>query len=401
MIYTIDGRRHAIQKGGGGTPQRFGVSGEDDIAGEDRYFDADQHAVSVSNATTIGLTADGTDYSSYVNIQESQSQLISYNKNNLDLAEIVAADDLATGPFIRISSRIDKGGGSYGTMFEIKRDTMFHIYNGSGRLSPRVSSMAGYRAVLRDTVTGALVDYTGSIGGGGTPIANVGSGYRPVKPASQEVKTLFPQGSLEIDSTSNTNGLTFSFENTDVKAFQALCATVKAETVALSALYATRSVALTDGQIRYIPVYLSKGQTLTGVKVFMKTAGSYTGDNNNRVGLYSYSGGVLTQVASSTNNANLWTATANTYNNIAFSSTYDAPAGMYYVALIYNNSSQSTAPAIAASAADYSNANQTDPGFTNSAKLHGFVSSQTDIPGTTVNMSTISSSSTAYYVALY
>lgn len=43
---------------------------------------------------------------------------------------------------------------------------------------------------------------------GGTPNANIGAGYRLLKSAGQEIKTLFDGLYLNIDSTTNTNGLT-------------------------------------------------------------------------------------------------------------------------------------------------------------------------------------------------
>lgn len=46
-------------------------------------------------------------------------------------------------------------------------------------------------------------------GGSGTDNANAGSGYRLVKPASQDIKTLFNGFAVLLDSSSNTNGITF------------------------------------------------------------------------------------------------------------------------------------------------------------------------------------------------
>lgn len=46
-------------------------------------------------------------------------------------------------------------------------------------------------------------------GGGGTNNTNVGSGFRLVVPSTQEIKTLFNGYAVKIDSSSNTDGLTF------------------------------------------------------------------------------------------------------------------------------------------------------------------------------------------------
>jgi hypothetical protein len=116
--------------------------------------------------------------------------------------------------------------------------------------------------------------------------------------------------------------------------------------------------------------WLEVGATITGVKFYQMTAGSYTADQTNQVGLYSYSGGTLTLVASSANNANLWTGTANTYITAAFSTPYVAAAGQYFVGFVYNSSAQTVAPAIR-TAGSLDNSNLQTMDFTNSAKLYG------------------------------
>jgi hypothetical protein len=63
---------------------------------------------------------------------------------------------------------------------------------------------------LGTDIDGNLILGTVSGGGsGGTDNANAGSGYRILMPATQEVKTLFNGYAIKIDSSSNTNGLTF------------------------------------------------------------------------------------------------------------------------------------------------------------------------------------------------
>lgn len=62
--------------------------------------------------------------------------------------------------------------------------------------------------------------------GGGTDNANVGSGFRVLKPSTQELKTLFGSNTILIDSSSNTNGLTFKADTSliatqyDISGFQ-------------------------------------------------------------------------------------------------------------------------------------------------------------------------------------
>ena len=131
-------------------------------------------------------------------------------------------------------------------------------------------------------------------------------------------------------------------------AYQALGSSIKSVSLScLSLTNLTTSGALTNQQIRFFAVYLAKAQTITGVKWMQLTAGNYTANNYNGLGLYSYSGGTLTLVASSTNDGNIWkVSSTNTFQSKAFSSTYAAAAGVYYVGALYCSSAQTTAPGI-------------------------------------------------------
>jgi hypothetical protein len=92
-----------------------------------------------------------------------------------------------------------------------------------------------------------------------------------------------------------------------------------------------------------VAVYLDKKSTVTGIVVGMETAGNYTADNENRVGLYKVVGTTYTLVASSPNNGDLWKASAGRLN-VAFSTPYIADAGAYYIAFLLNYSAKVTTP---------------------------------------------------------
>jgi hypothetical protein len=96
-----------------------------------------------------------------------------------------------------------------------------------------------------------------------------------------------------------------------------------------------------------LAVWIPKTVTLTGVKWYQITAGVYTANNYNGVALYSHSSGTLTQVASSTNDGNIWKATSSTFASKAFSSTYSAAPGLYYIASIWCYSAYTTLPTVA------------------------------------------------------
>ena len=113
--------------------------------------------------------------------------------------------------------------------------------------------------------------------------------------------------------------------NYDIKAYQAMGSTIVAQTVGVDAMInSVNGAVLVEAQAEFVAVWLDKAQTITGVKWYQTVAGNYTGDNYNGVGLYSYSGGTITLVASSTNDANIWKATANTVGSKAFTTPYSA-----------------------------------------------------------------------------
>lgn len=162
--------------------------------------------------------------------------------------------------------------------------------------------------------------------------------------------------------------------------------------------YATSDSAILDGRFRFSAIRLAQGATLTGIRCFPTVTGDYTGDNNNRAGLYSYSSGTITLVASCSNNANLWKSTAGALQSIPFSATYDAQAGFYIVGMVYNNSAQVTAPSFAG--ITVVNAGIASLDFTNSAKMFGLMTGQTDLPASQA-MSGVTATSFNTWFALY
>ena len=191
-----------------------------------------------------------------------------------------------------------------------------------------------------------------------------------------------------------------SIEDTTIKAYQALGSTIKAQTVGQSIARITTTGVLTNQLISFVAVYLNTSQTLTGVKWWQGTLGNYTANNENRVGLYSYSGGTLTLVASSTNDGTLWqTAASATLGSKAFSSTYAAAAGIYFVAFLYCRSAVVTAPALGL-CANITNANIQALDFTNSAKIWAYKTAVTALPATQA-MSGLTADVGNFWISIY
>jgi len=203
------------------------------------------------------------------------------------------------------------------------------------------------------------------------------------------------QNTITLTTTGTTGAATFSsntlnipnYSNNDdyfTQACQLLGSTIKGFNLSIprGSAMLTQTATLTNQNVRFFAYYLPNAQTITGVKWFQNTIGSYTANNYNGVGLYTYSGGTMTLVASSTNDGNIWqTASSGTMGSKAFSSTYSAAAGIYYIALLYCASAATTAPALAAPPSNVT-ATSANFDFTNSAKFFGQVAGQTTLPST-------------------
>jgi hypothetical protein len=216
----------------------------------------------------------------------------------------------------------------------------------------------------------------------------------------------FTTGAAGVTQTVGTNSTqlattAFVFNNTDLalKTYQAMGSTIKAMNVGLNiSNVAAGTQTLTDNRAHYVVVYLSTPQTITGVKLWQVAQGDYTADNFNGVALYSVSGGTLTQRAVSINDGNIWKATAESMITKAFAASYAAPAGLYYIALVYNSSAQTTAPTLGGVA---SRTNLMAWDFTNNLFLSGTKTSTNTLPTPTIESNTISVYSNIPFVALY
>jgi hypothetical protein len=188
-------------------------------------------------------------------------------------------------------------------------------------------------------------------------------------------------------------------EDPVILAYQALGSTIKANAVGLSFNRLTLALTLADQNEMYVAVYLPIPQTVSGVKWYQGSQGVYTANNYNGVGLYSYSGGTMTLVASSTDDGNIWKAASNTVTSKAFSSTYAAAAGIYFIGALWCRSAVTTAPSIygAASTATLA-AGAID--FTNSAKLYSTKAAGTSLPATRLQSATTGTNSQLFF-ALY
>lgn len=206
------------------------------------------------------------------------------------------------------------------------------------------------------------------------------------------------QTARKINNVSFDGSIDISVD-TYLLAIQAMGSTIKAQNIDGKLADASGAISVATGRVYFVAVYLPVATTITGFKWKQYVTGNYTANNYNGGGLYTYSGGTLTLVASSTNDGDIWKATVNTIGNKAFSSTYSAAAGLYFVAVTYSASSAVTPPSLG-SLVPSSSVNIVND-FTNSAKSSGFISSLTALPSPTQAMSGITATGGEIWIGLY
>lgn len=189
-----------------------------------------------------------------------------------------------------------------------------------------------------------------------------------------ETKPIVQGGSTK----SVTQTLEDESSNGFLEGIRQLGSSVKGYTLAPGTPSAT--LTLVDGRCQVVAAFLYKSGVVTGIKFLQLTQGNYTADNNNRLGLYTVSEGVLTLVASSANDGNLWKATAG-WVTTPFSTPYTGVRSVYYVGYIYNSSAQTTAPQISGITQLSANAQFLD--LTNSNVLSGYKTTSDLVASTT------------------
>jgi hypothetical protein len=189
-----------------------------------------------------------------------------------------------------------------------------------------------------------------------------------------------------------------ALSNPDISAFVALGSATKG--VRVGARFTTNPSAqtLSNQVAAFVACWVPVAGTITGVRWFQTVQGAYTANNFNGVALYSYSAGTLTRQAVSTDDGNIWKATASAWSNKNFAATYNAAAGLYFVGFLWCRSAQTTAPALYANASF--NAGDVILDFTNSAKLSATVTGQTSLP-TSQASSGLSTAIAGVYALLY
>ncbi|AXH76559.1 MAG: hypothetical protein [Bacteriophage sp.] len=182
----------------------------------------------------------------------------------------------------------------------------------------------------------------------------------------------------------------------NIKGLNLLGSTIKAQSLGMQNTDQFTNANMVDGTIYWGAMYVPTDCTLSGIRWGQRVQGAYVSDNENRAGIYSISGGTMTQIAATTNDGNLWKGTSQTMQSKAFSATVNVTAGIYFVALLYNTSLQTTAPNLNCLTTVQWLCNGD---LSNSVKLFG-TTTGTTLPASQA-MSGVTGSSTAFYVQAY
>lgn len=187
----------------------------------------------------------------------------------------------------------------------------------------------------------------------------------------------------------------------DIAVKAAKGSTIVAETFGIPRLLCLESVLLVTKEVHFVSVYIPKATTINGVKFLMNIAGVYTAQSGgfNGVGLYTVNGAAYTKVAESVNDNNIWTSAANTIQSKAFATPYAAQAGLYMVALQYNQQAQTTQPALYGRFLP--NAVFSSLDLTNSDSLYGAVTSNAAALPNSIATSSLASKNKTIWVGVY
>jgi len=150
-------------------------------------------------------------------------------------------------------------------------------------------------------------------------------------------------------------------------------------------------------------VYVPTTSYITGVTFYQKTAGVYTANNTNGVGLYQFQGVTGTLLTGSTGHTGLYTQTSGTFYSQPFSAPLTLVQGDYTVAFLYSNSTSSTTPILGGTSTTAGFINIPSFNLTNGATLSGFITTQTSLPNPlmTSNLTQTAPTSIAPWAVLY
>jgi len=237
-------------------------------------------------------------------------------------------------------------------------------YDNSTYLTSAITSLGGLTGATQTLATGTT--------GTNFAISSAGTTHTFNLPdASATARGVITTGAQTIAGNKTFTGSISGVDSWQLKAIQALGSPIKSSPIGGSFMPNT-GTGMVSTRSYFNAVYLEKDTTSTGVAFFQVTQGVFTANNFNGLGLYSYSGGTVTQIAITANDGNNWKNASNTWVQVAWTSPVVLTAGVYFIGMLYSSSAQTTAPSIG-STSIFNNQNYFAPLTTNSSRLFGGV----------------------------
>jgi len=274
--------------------------------------------------------------------------------------------------------KVSQGGTGVGTITGLIKG------NGTSAFS---SAVAGTDYVIPSTLYG-YVPYTGATG-------NVDLGVNKID-GNSTTQTI--GNTTDKIATTTFVNQTRSFGNT----LKMIGSIIKVMPLGYNMQYSSTGTSMVDGTAYYVllePAY--EAITATGVKALSGGAGNFINDNFNGVALYEVNGdGTYTQVAISDNLPNNFKQSTGSTVTFPFLTPYILDKNkMYVIGILYNSSSQTTAPTLyVAGSASGNISNFLSPTI---AKTAGLKTGSNTLLSGTFNISTLSINTSPFLVTLY
>lgn len=245
---------------------------------------------------------------------------------------------------------------------------IFYVDSKGVQSSLFLQSMAISGSIFGSSILTSAVGFTGSIFGTASIAINATASFV----TASNLVGLINTSSLSISSSlSRTSEYTSYYEYPVQKIYSKLSSSIKVWPLNLSTpagQQGTVTSPLLAQSLYLVAVYIPRSITINGTIWLKRTNPTTVGSSGcNRVGLYTYSAGTLTMVATSSNNSTIWTqGSLDTVITASFTSPYVASRGTHYIAFESNFGS---GPSVMTYTQILTAANLWTLDFTNSAKL--------------------------------